>query len=212
MGRPPAGGAGQRRHLQLRQAAAFNQGEQLWLGLEDYILDHARTYAQRLCVFTAPVLADDDPTFREVQIPRRFWKVAAWATGDPSVLAATGYVLDQTPALDDLDLATEEALEAGEPPPLGPFRTFQVPVADIAALTGLDLGPLVAADRIPVPSPAVIEQFNTEEAVAAGRWIPLSRYSDIRLDAGDDGADYGTGDDRAGDDEVEVKGGADADR
>ena len=169
------------------QAAAFNQGEQLWLGLEDYILGHARTYAQRLCVFTAPVLADDDPAYRDVQIPRRFWKVAAWAAGEPPVLAATGYVLDQTPELDDLNLATEQALESGEPPPLGPFRTFQVPVVDIASLTGLDLGPLVAADRIPVPAPALVEQLSTEGAVAAARWTRLSRYSDIRL--GDDGVD-----------------------
>jgi endonuclease G, mitochondrial len=37
----------------------------------------------------------------------------------------------------------------GEAPPLGPFRTFQVPIADIAALTGLTMPELVAADRMP---------------------------------------------------------------
>ncbi|GAA1114060.1 hypothetical protein GCM10009582_09370 [Arthrobacter flavus] len=35
-------------------------------------------------------------------------------------------------------------------PPLGPFRTFQVPIRDIAALTGLDLALLVAVDRMPI--------------------------------------------------------------
>ena len=43
------------------QAALFNQGPPLWAGLEDYLLDHARTYQQRLSVYTAPVLAADDP-------------------------------------------------------------------------------------------------------------------------------------------------------
>ena len=63
------------------QAAAVQPVQLLWAGLEDYVLDHARTYRQRLCVFTGPVLAADDPPYRGVQIPRRFYKIAAWATG-----------------------------------------------------------------------------------------------------------------------------------
>ena len=88
------------------QASVFNQSKLLWAGLEDYVLDHARTYRQRLSVFTGPVLAADDPPYRGVQIPRRFYKIAAWATteaGSTDVsLAATGYVLDQTPELPDV--------------------------------------------------------------------------------------------------------------
>ena len=126
------------------QAAGFNQSKQLWVGLEDHVLEHARANRQRLSVFTGPVFADDDPLYRGVRIPRLFWKAAAWATS--AGLAATAYVLDQTPALDNVDLDTARAIAAGDPPPLGPFRTFQVPVADVASLTGLDLGDLVAAD------------------------------------------------------------------
>ncbi len=175
------------------QAAAFNQGEQLWLGLEDYILDHAQSLGQRLSVFTAPMLAEEDPPYRGVRIPRRFWKIAAWATGSLSqglpdaatteepVLAATAYVLDQTPLLEDVELATLQALRAGDPPPLGPYRTFQVPVLDVASLTGLDLGPLVAADQLPAPAPAAAGQLDTEAATAAGRWLTVTRYTDIRL-------------------------------
>ena len=45
--------------------------------------------------------------------------------GKPDVsLAATGYVLDQTPELPDVEAATRRALLAGEPPPLGPYRTY----------------------------------------------------------------------------------------
>jgi endonuclease G, mitochondrial len=137
------------------QAAGFNQSRELWLGLEDHVLEHARAHRLRLTVLTAPVLADDDPVYRGVAIPQRFWKVVAWATEGRAAgrqLAATAFVLDQRPQLGDIDLSEARARAAreGEPPPLGPFRTFQVPVQDVADLTGLDLGPLAAADRLAV--------------------------------------------------------------
>jgi endonuclease G len=126
------------------QAAAFNQSKELWSGLEDFVLENAETFDRRLSVFTGPVFGADDPVYRGVGIPRLFWKIAAWCNA--SGLAASGYVLDQRPQLDDIDLATAAALAVGEPPPLGPFRTFQVPVSDIAELTGLAVDELVAAD------------------------------------------------------------------
>jgi len=104
------------------QAALFNQGPTLWAGLEDYLLDHARIYRQRLSVYTAPVLADDDPTYRGVHVPRRYWKVAAWATDSDAgsqTLAATGYLLDQTDLLPPILQAEQRSLEPGQPPPLG---------------------------------------------------------------------------------------------
>lgn len=119
------------------QAAGFNQSKELWLGLEDHVLAYAETTDQRLSVFTAPVLADDDPPYRGIRIPLRFWKVVAWQ--DPTSLRATGFVLDQTELVD-----TAEGLLAS--PPLGAFRTFQVPIVDVAGIVGIDLGPLVAAD------------------------------------------------------------------
>lgn len=160
------------------QAADFNQSKQLWLGLEDHVLTYADTYDARLSVFTAPVLAEDDPMYRGVGVPRLFWKVAAWAAasdvaGGARSLAATGYVLDQTPQLDDIDLSTRRAQQAGEPPPLGPYRTYQVPIVDIVALTGLDLGPLVAADRFPVPTPMGTRSRD--------RWLLLDAPARIQL-------------------------------
>jgi endonuclease G len=153
------------------QAADFNQSKELWLGLEDYLLGYAEVYDERLSVFTGPVLAPDDPPYRGVRIPRRFWKVAAWARDTPAgpVLAATAYLLDQTPLLDDIDLAAPP--RPGEAPPLGPFRTFQVPVSDVAELTGLDLGDLVAADALPVAAPVRVDDG----------WIALVEPRDIRL-------------------------------
>ncbi|MEV7875089.1 DNA/RNA non-specific endonuclease [Microbacterium sp. NPDC089188] len=120
------------------QAAGFNQSKELWLGLEDHVLAYAETTDQRMAVFTAPVLADDDPPYRGIRVPLRFWKIAAWREGD--ALAAAGFVLDQTDLVD-----TRQGLVV---PPLGAFRTFQVPIAEIAAETGIDVGPLVAADTL----------------------------------------------------------------
>ncbi|MBP8533272.1 hypothetical protein GWI24_08960 [Streptomyces sp. MK37H] len=80
-------------------------------------------------------------------------------------------MLDQRPDLtkDAAAQALANAARAGDPPPLGAFRTFQVPVLDIANLTGLDLGPLPTADRLPTG------------ARAARRWTLLESYDDITM-------------------------------
>ena len=142
------------------QASAFNQGELLWVGLEDHVLEYAREYGHRLSVFTGPVLADDDPVYRGIQIPRRFWKVAAWASG--AELRATAFVLDQAPFVRTLQV---------EVPDLAPFRTFQVPVVDIQELTGIALGPLVDADVL-APVGALADRE---------RWVPLTTVEQVRL-------------------------------
>ena len=160
------------------QAALFNQGELLWAGLEDYVLDHARTYGQRLSVLTSPIFGPDDPPYRGTRVPRRFWKVAAWNDGDDvsPVLAATGYVLDQSEQLDALDLSGGGATAA---PALGAYLTYQVPILDIATLTGLDLGPLVSADRLPVPAAARPADLSHGSTVLDTRWVRLLHLSDV---------------------------------
>lgn len=134
------------------QTAAFNQGEDLWAGVEDHVLAYARVNALRLAVFTGPVFAADDPLYRGVRIPRLFWKIAAWGTGEDLRLASAGFVLDQTPSLDRIDLIDLidlETMTKQEVPPLGSFRTFQVPVQHIAELTDLEVDVLVDADLLP---------------------------------------------------------------
>ncbi|WP_461189151.1 DNA/RNA non-specific endonuclease [Arthrobacter sp. Z4-13] len=129
------------------QAAEFNQGLDLWLGLESYLLDHAADYGRRLVVFTGPIFGENDPVYRGVDIPLLFFKVAAFL--QDGELAATGYVADQTVQLGELPGVTHRKT-ADAAPPLGPFRTFQVPIRDIAALTGLDLHQLASVDRMPI--------------------------------------------------------------
>ncbi|MEJ8654031.1 DNA/RNA non-specific endonuclease [Streptomyces sp. MS1.AVA.3] len=149
------------------QADVFNQGKKLWQGLENYLLDHAAGFDRKLTVLTGPVLHDSDPPYRGVQVPLRFWKVAAFL--QDGSLAATAYVLDQSPDLTrDADRALAGA-QAGAPPPLGAFRTFQVPVKDVVELTSLDLGPLPAADLMPVVR------------APGERWKRLAAHDDIIL-------------------------------
>jgi endonuclease G, mitochondrial len=147
------------------QASGFNQSKELWLGLEDHVLEHARAHRQRLSVFTAPVLAAGDPAYRGIRVPLRFWKIAAWNTGTEPGLAAIGFVVDQAPLVDTSGLREPTP---GEAPPLGPFRTFQVPIADIAALTGLTMPDLVGADRMP-------------PTVAAAGWRRIEHVDEIVL-------------------------------
>ncbi len=151
------------------QADAFNQSKELWLGLEDHVLAYADAAARRLSVFTAPVLAGDDPEYRGVQIPRRFFKVAAWASrGDTDLdeprLEAAGFVLDQSELID----TSQGALAVSR---LGGFRTFQVPIRDIEHLAGVEFGPLVEAD---VLQPVALH--------GEGAWRPLRAADDIVLD------------------------------
>ncbi len=61
------------------QMDILNQGKKLWLGLEDFLLGHAKLFERKLSLFTGPVLEDSDPTYRGTKIPLRFWnpKVSA---------------------------------------------------------------------------------------------------------------------------------------
>ena len=67
-------------------------------------------------------------------------------------------------------------------PPLGPFRTFQVPIVDLARLTGLDLGPLSTADQLAgVPAVAAVDSApSTAGAPVSPRWRRLQTEGDVR--------------------------------
>jgi endonuclease G len=113
----------------------------IWLGLEDYALEHARQDKMQISVFTGPVFKDNDPVYYDVVIPITFWKVIAFIHDETGNLCATGYTMSQVPQM----------------PPLGPEFVFgqydqrQVTIASIQELTGLDFGPLVAADPFSGP-------------------------------------------------------------
>jgi endonuclease G len=157
------------------QAAMFNQGKKLWLGLEDYVQEHAATFDRKLVVVAGPVLDPADPPYRDIQVPLRFWKVVAFL--QDGGLAATGYLLDQSPLVDDLTGVLEEAAAAGDPPPLGAYRTFQVPIADVAMLAGVRMDQLAAVDLLPA-SPAEVPPAPGQ---VSGGWVELQTLDDVRL-------------------------------
>jgi len=114
------------------QHERFNQGKNLWVGLEDYLLGKAANESQRMSVFTGPVFTNSDPVYRGVAIPRRFWKVAV-TTGQDGRLMATAFVVSQ----EDLIKPVVEEIS-----PAAVAKLFQVRVRKVEELTGLDFGQL----------------------------------------------------------------------
>ena len=124
----------------------FNAGRTLWLGLEDYVLQNAVTSDLKVSVLTGPVLDDDDPQYRGVALPLQYWKIVGMVRtdGKPSV---TAYLLSQESLLDEFRTERTRGM-LPESFSYGAYRTFQVPVHRIAALTGLDLAAYIAGDPL----------------------------------------------------------------
>ncbi|MET7283627.1 DNA/RNA non-specific endonuclease [Kribbella sp. NPDC005582] len=130
------------------QHSQLNQGKQLWQGLENYILDSARTKGFKTCVFTGPVFRADDPELVEgLPVPREFWKLVVMPASGGKKLHATAYLLSQGDMIRDL-LEKRSRVEAVEGFVLGPYRTFQIAIADLADATGYDLSAYIPADPL----------------------------------------------------------------
>jgi endonuclease G len=141
------------------------------------VLSNTRTHGFRACVFAGPVFTDDDPPLGTsgAPIPLNFWKVVTMlAMGEDEVLRlhATAYVLSQGPLIADL-LARRDRAEAVEGFVFGAFRTYQVQISDLAAMTGYDFGPLVAAD----PLARAVGRMETQPSPVK----PLGSFGDIVL-------------------------------
>ena len=120
------------------QMAAVNQ--KTWVGLENYVLQHARADQMRVSVFTGPYFSDSDLHYRGALVPKAFWKVVAiiTETGRPS---ATAYKVSQEQELQELEFV------------FGAYKTYQISVRQVMADTGIDFSDLVPFDG-----------FSTEEA------------------------------------------------
>jgi len=125
------------------QHGGMNQ--KTWLGLEDYILQNARVHGLRISVFTGPVLRDDDMVYRGVRIPKEYWKVIAFRTDGRA--SATAYMVSQGKLIEDLEFV------------FGRYKTYQVAVAEIQELAGLDFGDLHRFDG-----------FSNETVLEGRRW------------------------------------------
>jgi endonuclease G len=116
------------------QMQPFNAG--IWLALESYALEHARSDRMRISVFTGPFLSADDPIREGVRIPRSFWKVIAFIHDRTGRLCATGYTMSQ-----DAFLREEEFV-------FGRHETAQTRIADIERRARLSFGRLTALDPL----------------------------------------------------------------
>lgn len=135
-----------------------NLNRKTWLSLEDYILEGAGAHDLRVSVFTGPVLAEDDRIFNnrdrsaEIRLPAQYWKVAVLVPEESGQLSATAYLLSQRDLISRLEFA------------YGAFRTYQVPVALVERLTGLDFGLLRHHDPLGnIESPSLARRIEGPE-------------------------------------------------
>jgi endonuclease G, mitochondrial len=123
------------------QTAEFNRpAESNWGALEQMV--QKQTNAERVCVFSGPVLDDSDEYFHgliksgvsvSVQIPNKFWKIiVAKNNGQP---AAFGFVLDQD--LSGVDLYAEMTVPDAWKDYLRPIAEIEGFLSGLAKLTTL---------------------------------------------------------------------------
>jgi endonuclease G len=113
-----------------------------WNDLENHVLNTIQRSHAKVVVITGPVLRETDPIEFGYQIPQDFYKIVAYRN-EAGALAAAGWVQKQPPA--------RHRLEGRAPQFIGRFPAWQVPIAMISQMTGLDFGPLVAADALASP-------------------------------------------------------------
>jgi len=123
------------------QHEKFNQGKELWLGLEDFVLDNTTASRKRVSVFNGPIFTNQDNMYRGVPIPKEFFKVVV-LVDDQGTLRSSAYILSQAELVTPANLGGSRAAAAAPSAkeanlPLGAFRTFQVPVSKVEEKTGL---------------------------------------------------------------------------
>ncbi|HWN36325.1 MAG TPA: DNA/RNA non-specific endonuclease [Pseudonocardia sp.] len=122
------------------QHERFNQGKDLWAGLENYILENAEALDRKITVFTGPVTEDTDPIYKGVRLPLAFWKIIAYCRSD-GTLATAAYVLEQGALIQEI-LSRAVTFDPG---------TYRLSIADLDARTGLDFAYL-ADHELPLSS------------------------------------------------------------
>lgn len=108
----------------------FNQSGAggIWGELENAVFAEVDVRDLRISVLGGPLFSNTDPVYREVRLPKQFWKILYYREVGGASIQAKGYVLTQADLLTGL-----EALELPE------FAVFEVPIARIAEMTGLEL-------------------------------------------------------------------------
>jgi endonuclease G len=115
----------------------FNQSKEhgLWGELENAIFEDVDVDDLKVSVIGGPIFKDKDFPYRDLLVPRSFWKIIAYI--EQGALKAKAYVLTQ----DDLE-AKLESLGLEE------FKLYQTSLQELASLTQLDYGNLTGVDTM----------------------------------------------------------------
>jgi endonuclease G len=133
----------------------FNQGQELWQGLENFILYNTDDEDVRASVFTGPVFQHSDEEHRGIQIPQHFWKVVVVSDRDDN-LYSSAYVVSQAEYATDIPF---------ERMPVGAYNQFQISITKLENSTGLQF-------------PAAVRDADVFLGETADR--PLRGFSDIQ--------------------------------
>ncbi|MFM7315730.1 MAG: DNA/RNA non-specific endonuclease, partial [bacterium] len=110
------------------QHSRFNQSgaNGIWGMLEDAIFADIDVNDLKITVMGGPVLGDADPIYRNIRIPKQFWKIIYYRETNQTAVKAKAYLLSQADLMNQL-----EVLDLPE------FRVYEVSVTRITDLTGL---------------------------------------------------------------------------
>jgi endonuclease G, mitochondrial len=144
------------------------QDQFLWGSIEEHIAKEARAIKKRLSVFNGPIMKKGDRLHRGILVPKEFFKIVV-CKGDDGKTQAFAFKLSQSHLIEDLpeEIFAERDFEPGEK-----FQAFQVLVADIEKLTGLDFGKVRSFDMLAENA----DELFTEGEEAA---MPLTSLNDI---------------------------------
>jgi endonuclease G len=120
------------------QHERFNQGKDLWQGLENYILTNADLLDRKMTVFTGPITDDSDPLYKGVRLPLAFWKIIAYCRSD-GALATAAYVLEQGALVQEI-LSRDVGFNPG---------TYRLTIAQLGSRTGLNFDYLASVELPP---------------------------------------------------------------
>jgi endonuclease G, mitochondrial len=130
----------------------------LWLNVQDHLLRFSPRQEMKASIMTGPVLTDDDVVMSGIRIPTRFWKLVAIVNDETRALSVSAY-------LASVDADFEERRSAQQL--LGHYRSWQVPVRRIAALTRLGFGHL--------------QKFDPMDAADARHAVELNAFEDAEI-------------------------------
>lgn len=142
------------------QYHGFNQKQEFWQGIEDYILKNTIKEKQRVTVFTGPVFDDDDITYRYTKVPKQFWKIIARV--DNEELLVTALLASQHELIGEYPEAREGGFDD-----LGQVNIYQVSVSEIENFTGLSFGEL--------------KDFDTYPERESSKWTKVQNYDELKL-------------------------------